>query len=141
MQQTHHLHVNTDLQELSRILEWLQSLDQFSVSEEDWMQCQIALAEGFTNVVRHAHKTLSPETSIDIDLDFFPAHVEMRIWDYGPPFSLMEQLESLSASVDDELGSGRGLILLQKIADQLEYVRVDAHRNCLMLIKHRSSEH
>jgi serine/threonine-protein kinase RsbW len=133
------IHVNTDLNELSNVLEWFQGLNQASVSPEDWMQCKIALAEGFTNVVRHAHQSLPPQTAIEIDLNFYPNHVEMQIWDCGPPFSLMEQIERSCKSVTDRSVSGRGLILLQKIANELEYRRVDATRNCLCLIKRRST--
>ncbi|WP_404787006.1 ATP-binding protein [Altericista sp. CCNU0014] len=132
------IHVDTDLNELSKVLEWFQDLTQESVNAEDWMQCQIALAEGFTNAVRHAHHSLPAQTLVEIDLHFYPNHVEMRIWDCGPPFSLMEQIERYKASVTDESISGRGLLLLQKIASELDYRRVDDTRNCLSLIKRRS---
>ncbi len=137
LQQTKHIHVSTDLQELPRILEWFQSLSQDSVTAQDWMQCQIAIAEGFTNAVRHAHQTMPTETPIEIDIDFYTEHIEMRIWDWGPPFDLMEMLEG-KVPIDDESGSGRGLMLLQKIANELKYERVDEQRNCLLLIKHSS---
>jgi serine/threonine-protein kinase RsbW len=137
--ETKRIHVNTDLNELSRVLEWFQDLSQESVNAEDWMQCQIALAEGFTNVVRHAHQSLPPQTLIEIDLNFYPNHVEMRIWDCGPPFSLIEQIDHHRTSVTDSSISGRGLMLLQKIANELDYTRVDETRNCLSLIKRRSS--
>lgn len=138
MPQTKRIHVKTDLSELSRILEWFQGLTQESVTEEDWMQCQIAMAEGFTNAVRHAHQSLPQQTNIEIDFDFYPNHVEMRIWDYGPPFGLAERIDQYATTVDEEAASGRGLMLLQKIASELRYMRMDEQRNCLLLIKHRS---
>ncbi len=139
MLRTKHIHVNTDLNELSKVLEWFQGLQQESVNTEDWMQCQIALAEGFTNVVRHAHQSLPSQTLVEIDLNFYPNHIEMQIWDSGPPFSLMEQIDQCKASITDSSISGRGLTLLQKIANELDYKRVDKTRNCLSLIKRRSS--
>ncbi len=137
LQQSKHIHVSTDLQEITRILEWFQSLTQASVTEEDWMQCQIAIAEGFTNAVRHAHQALPSETPIEIDLYFYPDHVEMRIWDYGPSFSLKERLDGM-ISIPDESESGRGLMLLKEIANEVKYERVDETRNCLSLIKNSS---
>jgi serine/threonine-protein kinase RsbW len=137
LQQSKHIHVSTDLQELTRVLDWFQSLTQASVTEEDWMQCQIAIAEGFTNAVRHAHQALPSETPIEIDLDFYPDRVEMRIWDYGPSFSLKERLEGM-ISTPDESESGRGLRLIKDIANEVQYERVDEHRNCLLLIKQSS---
>lgn len=136
MPHTQHIHVSTNLSELARILKWFQSLEQSSVTDEDWMQCQIALAEGFTNVVRHAHRELPVETPIEIDIDFFAAHIEMRIWDYGPPFSLFENLHTDPPLIDAE--SGRGLALLRKIANEIDYLPVNEQRNCLLLIKRRS---
>jgi serine/threonine-protein kinase RsbW len=137
VQHTQHIHVSTNLSELARILEWFQSLEQASVTDEDWMQCQIALAEGFTNAVRHAHKALPSETPIDIDIDFYVEHIEMRIWDYGPPFSLRELLQTPTLS-DEDAETGRGLALLQKIANELDYAPADGERNCLLLVKRSS---
>jgi serine/threonine-protein kinase RsbW len=140
VQHTQHIHVKTNLNELARVLEWFQSLEQASVTDEDWMQCQIALAEGFTNAVRHAHKELPSETPIEIDIHFYLDHIEMRIWDYGPPFSLMERLQAepnVNVS-DEEAESGRGLALLKMIANELEYAPADGDRNCLLLVKRSS---
>lgn len=136
MQHTQHIHVSTNLSELARILQWFQSLDQVSVTDEDWMQCQIALAEGFTNAVMHAHKAMPSETPIEIDINFCASQIELRIWDYGPPFDLIDQIQASMPSPDTE--SGRGLPLLQKIADEIEYRPVDGQRNCLLLIKRSS---
>jgi serine/threonine-protein kinase RsbW len=138
VQHTQHIHVNTKLSELVKILEWFQSLEQASVTDEDWMQCQIALAEGFTNAVRHAHKELPSETPIEIDIDFYLDHIEMRIWDHGPPFSLMELLQAEQTLSDEEAESGRGIALLQKIANEIEYAPADGERNCLLLVKRSS---
>ena len=133
MQHTQHIHVSTNLSELAKILAWFQSLEQASVTDEDWMQCQIALAEGFTNVVVHAHKELSSETLIEIDLFFYVGRIEMRIWDQGPPFALLEQIKA--EMPDPEAETGRGFPLLSKIADRLEYRPVEGDRNCLLLVK------
>ncbi len=137
MQRTNHLHVVTELSELATVLDWFQSLQQNSVTETDWIECQIALAEAFTNAVRHAHRAMPTVTPIEIDVNFFPECVELRIWDYGPPFNLKTLVES-SVSVLQDTESGRGLLLIQKIADEIEYQRVDASRNCLLLTKRRS---
>lgn len=134
----HRIHVNTDLNELHNVLAWFETLEQHSVSDHDWLQCQIALAEGFTNVVRHAHKCLSGHIPIDIDISFFPNSVEMRIWDHGPPFNLMSKLDCLAEGVDADAESGRGLLLLQKIASKINYLRLGNGHNCLVLTKNRT---
>lgn len=133
-----HFHVKTDLSELRKVLDWFGSLKQESVSEQDWLQCQIALAEGFTNVVRHAHKHLPEEIPIQIDIDFLPNAVEMRIWDYGPPFNLIANLDQLTDAGDVEAEAGRGLRLLKKIASELHYHQQENGHNCLIVTKHRT---
>jgi serine/threonine-protein kinase RsbW len=133
-----HLHVKTDLNELRKVLDWFGSLEQQSVSEQDWLQCQIALAEGFTNVVRHAHKNLTEEIPIHIDIHFFSNAVEVRIWDYGPPFNLLANLDQLTEPADIEAEAGRGLRLLKKIASEIHYQQQENGHNCLIVTKHRS---
>jgi serine/threonine-protein kinase RsbW len=136
VQDTQRIHVSTNLSELARILAWFQSIEQASVTDEDWMQCQIALAEGFTNAVVHAHRELPSETPIEIDIYFSVGQIEMRIWDYGPPFELIEQIHGGMPAPEAE--TGRGLALLSKIADHIQYRPVADDRNCLLLIKRRS---
>ena len=52
------------------------------------MQGQLAVAEGFTNAVRHAHKGLPLETPIKLEVTVFNERLEIKIWDYGQPFDL-----------------------------------------------------
>lgn len=103
--------------------------------QKDWLQCQLALAEGFTNAVRHAHKHLDDETPIELEVTLYSTSIELRIWDCGVPFDLEERIEQLDGKPDYHAGGGRGLILMQKIADRLSYSRVDERRNCLLLVK------
>jgi len=129
------LQVNTDLNALSEVLLWF---DQFSVppiADRDWLHCQLVLAEGFTNAVRHAHKGRPVELLIDIEVMVFAERIEMRLWDCGAPFNLAHRLEQLPSSFDDEAEGGRGLQLMRKLTDVLSYTRVE-QRNCLLLVKH-----
>ena len=100
-----------------------------------WIQCQLALAEGFTNAVRHAHKNLTPNVPIDLEVTLFPQALELRIWDQGPPFDLEKRIQELETTVDNQAGGGRGIAILQKIAQKLSYTRTDDNRNCLLIVK------
>jgi serine/threonine-protein kinase RsbW len=92
------------------------------------------LAEGFTNAVRHAHRGKSVETPIEIEVALQPQAIELRIWDYGAGFDLETWLCGLPESVTESAG-GRGLKIIQQIADQFSYTVVDQQRNCLLVIK------
>ena len=127
--------VPTDLKTLDQLLSWFDQLYQPSIPKKVWLQCQLALAEGFTNAVRHAHKDLSPNVPIDIEVTLFPECMELRIWDQGPPFDLEQRLQNLAHKVNEEAGGGRGIAIMQKIADKLSYTRTDDNRNCLLITK------
>jgi serine/threonine-protein kinase RsbW len=125
----------TDLAELSQVLAWFDEVMQSSLPEITFMQCQILLAEGFTNAVRHAHKDRSLNTPIDLEVVMLPEQLEIRIWDYGQPFDLEQKIKSLPAKVDTAATGGRGLKLLMIMAGHLSYFRTEDDRNCLLIIK------
>ncbi|BAQ65160.1 ATP-binding protein [Geminocystis sp. NIES-3709] len=127
-----HFQVKTDLIYLQEVLEKFDSVKQDWVNQKDWLQCQLALAEGFTNAVRHAHKDKPSDTPIDIEIKVTEAEINIKIWDYGQPF----QLTSLDKKKSSDLaGGGRGIEILQKIADELEYDHQSDDRNCLLIKK------
>ena len=128
--------VKSDLKVLEEVLLWFDQLNRPSIPKKVWLQCQLALAEGFTNAVRHAHKGLPTNISVDLEVTLFPQHLELRIWDHGPPFDLEQWLQAHEHKIDASAGGGRGLAILQQIADQLSYTRTDDNRNCLLLVKH-----
>lgn len=130
------LRVSTDLNNLVDVLNWFEQLRQLEIPPKVWMQCQTALAEGFTNVVRHAHKGKSSETPVDMEVVVLANAIEIRIWDYGPPFDFGQKLDNLSDEIDIESSSGRGLKILKSVADHLSYDPMPDSRNCLLLVKY-----
>jgi serine/threonine-protein kinase RsbW len=130
--------VPTDLKALDQVLSWFDQLNQPSIPKKVWIQCQLALAEGFTNAVRHAHKDLPTNVPIDIEVTLFHQSLELRIWDQGPPFDLEQRLQTQEQKEkeNNDGGGGRGIAILQKIADKLSYRRTDDNRNCLLIVKH-----
>lgn len=132
------IHVKTDLGVLSHVLSWFDQFDHPAVPKYIWMQCQLALAEGFTNAVRHAHKNQPPEVPIDIEVAIFPQHLEMRIWDRGQPFDLEGLLKNMPP-VEDSAEGGRGVKLMQRIADIISYKPTGDRRNCLLMVKYYPS--
>lgn len=139
MPQNYHLQVRSALHQLSQVLAWSDQLDHSWIAEIHWRQCQLAIAEGFTNAVRHAHKQLPPETPIQIEIEIDPGHIVVRIWDYGPPYDLGRHFHELPEIPDLNAESGRGLYLIKQISDQLNYVRVDDQRNCLFMLKYNAA--
>lgn len=127
----------SDLNALADVLEWFEQFNAPPIANEVWWQCQTVLAEGFTNAVRHAHDNLPETTPIDMEVTVTSQWFELRIWDHGPPFDLRSKLKSISEKKYDPLTqtSGRGLIFMDLLTDELDYTRTANNRNCLLLRK------
>lgn len=135
-----HIQLKTDLKNLTDVLVWFDQLYNPLIPREVWLRCQLALAEAFTNAVRHAHKNQPLEVPIDIEVTLTENCVEMRILDYGSPFDLKEKLKTMPVNHENDSGGGRGLRLLEAISDHLSYTRIAEDRNCLLMIKYYGNE-
>ncbi len=130
------LEVKTDLNALQQVLVWFDQFALDTIPRTVWLQCQLALAEGFTNAVRHAHQHQPLETPITIEVTLLEAALEIRIWDHGPGFNLAAKLQEMDETLDhDQKEGGRGLKLIQKIADQVSYTQESEQRHCLLIQK------
>ena len=132
-----HLQVRTELAALIPVLQWFESHGCPFLPESVLWQCKVALAEGFTNTVRYAHKNLPPTTPIDLELTFSSHSLEIKIWDHGQPFDLQAKLDSPQQDpvAPLEMESDRGLLLMRSLTDTLQYIRTGEGRNCLILQK------
>ncbi|MGB3494048.1 MAG: anti-sigma regulatory factor [Elainellaceae cyanobacterium] len=124
---------------LNNVQSWFRGFCHDNLRTREWLDGQVyplnlALAEGFTNAVRHAHHKMPSETEIDIDLDLWDDHIEIRIWDHGKPFNPNSLKEPVPGTL--RLG-GYGWFLLRRLADQVAYERVKDGRNCLVIKKHQ----
>lgn len=139
MANVYHLRVKSSIYELGQVRIWFQQCQ--GLPKPVKQQLDLGLTEGFSNVIYHAHEHLPEETPIDIELQILPDRVELRIWDYGQPFDLFSKKQTLDRrhqeifDVDDIPTGGRGLMILESIADQLRYDRDGNDRNCLFIGK------
>jgi serine/threonine-protein kinase RsbW len=130
----------SDLYLLDEVLSWFNQIHESFIPAKVWSQCQLALAEGFTNAVRHAHKDYSPEIPIEIEITIFPEYLELRIWDRGLPLDLPTKIQQMQENTNERAEGGRGLIILSKMADTLTYSRTEDDRNCLLFVKRFTEE-
>ncbi len=136
--QQDHLTVKSELSQLNHVQEWFekfcsQHLYQLCWTESQLYRLNLALAEGFTNAVRHAHRYLPPETTIDIKLDLWEDRLELSIWDYGKPFNPDAVAEPEPGTL--QVG-GYGWFLLRRLADRVVYERQEDGRNRLLIVKY-----
>ncbi|GAB4543618.1 MAG: ATP-binding protein [Pleurocapsa sp.] len=133
------IEVASDLNALDRVLLQFNQIYQDYIPERDWLECRLALAEGFTNAVRHAHKHLSKDIPIKIEILLTNKTIEIRIWDWGAAFDLQDFITRKSRRTSAWLTSGRGIPILLKIADHLDYYRTEQKQNCLLIVKNLSN--
>ncbi|WP_224409457.1 ATP-binding protein [Oscillatoria salina] len=129
------LKVSSNLKALDEVLNWFEQLNQPSIPKKDWLQCQLALAEGFTNAVRHAHQGLPDDTLIEVAAILYENNIEIQVIDCGSPFDLETEIKKQLEQPEKFKGGGRGLIILSKIADYLTYRRTEDNRNCLRIVR------
>jgi serine/threonine-protein kinase RsbW len=138
------LQVDTNLETMPQVLAWFEQFHQLTLTPDLWMQAKIALVEGFTNAVRHAHENLPAHTPIDLDVKILPHRVEIAIWDQGPAFDLEALFACVEREHRDPLARDAhwGGVLLKKLRDQHGwYIRylcpayALGDRNCLLIQK------
>lgn len=130
--------VHSDLNSLNTVLLQFDRLYRDFIPQSDWLQCKLALAEGFTNAVRHAHKNLPPEVPITIEVLLRETSIEIYIWDRGAPFDLRQYIARTAKKNHNLFLGGRGIPILIKIADRLDYYRTAEEQNCLLIVKELS---
>ncbi len=138
MFQQDHLTVQSDLAVLNQVQKWFEVFfvrhtSGFYWPEEKFYGLNLALAEGFTNAVRHAHHELPPETPIEIDLALWEDRIEIRIWDWGKPFNPDQVKEPEPGTLQE---GGYGWFLLRRLTDRVAYERTQDGRNCLLIVKY-----
>lgn len=129
------LQVESDLEALDTVLSWFETFNRPDIPKEVWIQFQSALAEAFTNAVRHAHRDRPPDTPIALYLMVEASSLTLEIIDCGEPFDLLGAIAQLPDGVDRKSGGGRGLRIMDRVADRLSYERLPDGRNRLELVK------
>lgn len=141
--QEFNLQLKSQLESLEDLLKWFERIALKYLSDQAYWQCQLALTEGFTNAVRHAHKNLPATTPIDLKVLLFERVLEIQVWDCGQPFNLEAELHrrleqkayKLDCNLTELSEGGRGLVWMNELMDDLTYSRTPNHRNCLILRK------
>ena len=134
-----HLVVESKLEALLNVQSWFKDLYNSLDPGLVWVKrycdhLNIAVAEGFTNAVRHAHAHLPSDTPIKIDVLLERDRAEICIWDQGTPFDPNQLEEPEPGSLLSD--GGYGWFLLRRVAHQVTYQR-QGDQNCLQIQQFR----
>ncbi|MEL6813848.1 MAG: anti-sigma regulatory factor [Cyanobacteria bacterium J06598_3] len=121
------LTVTSHLEKLSVVQQWFRLFMSRLAVDHPWIndqfdQLNLALAEGFTNAVRHAHANLPDTTPIDIELSLESEKIEICIFDRGGPFDPSSLREPQPGALRE---GGYGWFLLRRLADKVTYDRAE----------------
>ena len=98
----------------------------------------LALEEAILNVYNHSYP--DNQGKIELEIAFEDSRIVIRIIDFGEngaSFDVAEKI-SLSAPKDKFAMRGRGLLLIKKAVDSIDYQSTDG-KNILTLIKNRGA--
>jgi serine/threonine-protein kinase RsbW len=117
------LQVKTHLSEVPIALNWFEQFHRPPLTHQLWQQAKIALMEGLTNAIRHAHQDLPPATPIDLNVKLSSHRLQILIWDYGAAFDLEKLFDSLHHPFADPLEREEqwGGVLLRKLRDKHDW--------------------
>lgn len=87
------LQLNSEIATVTQVFWWVEQLENLPIPEGVLQLFKLALVEGFTNAVHHAHKNLSSDTPIDLAIAVFRDRLELQIWDWGKPFDIKAKLQ------------------------------------------------
>lgn len=131
-----YLKVPTNISISGQVLSWFEQINQPPIYDKVfWWKCQTLLIEGFTNVVEHAHKDLPVETPIELEVTSYDEHVEIRIFSFGKQFDIEKMLKNIPEFDDNFNERGRGLKIINAIADEFSYEVQFDNRYCLFIRK------
>lgn len=134
------IQVPSRLDVLEDVLDWFELFKRSMNAPRAWMECQLALTEAFTNVVRHAHQDLPDTTPVQIRAKLTSASLELSIWDQGPTFDFEQHLANVPEHVNNSSEGGRGLFLIKAIANEVRYISNGHGHNALVIVKNFTQE-
>lgn len=117
------------------MLTWFDQFQQAPIPHKIWLQCQLALIEGFTNAIRHAHAGMAADTPIRIQVTVSDHDIDIRIWDRGPGFNFDSILNNKLSVTRQDAEGGRGLKIMYLVADKISYAPLEGRGNCLHIQK------
>ncbi len=93
--------------------------DVFNISEELFGNILISVTEAVNNAIQHGNRS-NPDKKIDISFLSNDKKVTFVIKDEGPGFDF-NQIPDPTAAENIEKDSGRGIFLMQRLADKVDF--------------------
>lgn len=114
--------------------EMLQSLKEFKIDKSILYDLRLSCEEALINAIRHGNKE-NLDLFVDVKMYKHPEKVEIIIEDEGKGFNF-EELPDPTLPENIEKGSGRGVYLISKLMDKVEFFNRGRGVRLIKYIKH-----
>lgn len=134
------LELQNDAGEEQRLAVWLRDLarEQHLPARVTY-NLDLVLHEVVANIIKHGLRREEKHT-IQLSLQTSEDFIEVTVADPGPPFNpLAYRIPTQLRSLDDARGGGRGLSLIRKLTQMLEYERRDERNYLTLYFRHSSA--
>lgn len=112
--------------------------EQIGFAPHDVAQIELAAEEALVNVILHAYNDFK-EGEIELECQPFPNGLSIIIRDRGVSFDVRRAKEEQQASDPHEKIGGYGLLLIERLMDQVHYQR-EGEINVLTLTRYLSQK-
>jgi anti-sigma regulatory factor (Ser/Thr protein kinase) len=131
--------VPNNLSELARVSEWVRHFaHEHRLERQLAYGLELSVNEALTNIMSYAYCD-DARHEILVELFARPDRVHVEIEDDGMPFNPLDlPVEEPAKSLEKSRPTGRGILLMRNIMDELHYTRRD-NRNALMMVMHYAS--
>jgi len=130
------IQVSESLENVEKILQWLESLMPKEIDKTIYLHCKIALIEAFTTIVGMSLSVIPQSRLIELEIQIFTNSIEMRIWNKGRPLLKQDSLDSLRPKTMNNYEQyTMGIPLIERLVDEVSYQRLPDQRNCLFMQK------
>lgn len=134
--------IPSDIQFISVVEQWLLGflnleLEHFKGRPQIIQRLRLALAEGYSNAVRHAHKG-KPSLPVKLRLEVVQDLILLEIWDQGDGYDIQQYS---APKPEDRQEGGYGWMILSRLVDDVRYeTDLNGGSNCLRLLTRLTPE-
>ncbi len=97
------IQVDTEVNAIVKVAKWFRQLKLEFIPPKIISECELALTEGLTNALCHAHKHLPKNAPIEVKTTVADNYVEIQICDRGQPFDFQQELKKRVSQHHDTL--------------------------------------
>lgn len=137
-----HIKMRGDLNSLSGAARTIETfLDGLNVSSKERYVVALAFEEMATNIIKYGFEDAANSEPVDVSLSYTPSVIKLTLEDAGREFNPLKcgEPETLNPVEDREIG-GLGVHLVRRMADSMEYKRVDGKNILTINVKLKSGD-